>query len=135
MRFVDANVLLFAISRDPGERQKRETAIAVLAERDLALSVQVLQEFYVQTTRSTREDALSHRQAVDLVTAFARFPVQPTTVPLVRAAMASRDRFGLSYWDAAIVGAARMLGCEQVLSEDHADGQSDGGMVVVNPFR
>jgi hypothetical protein len=56
----------------------------VLAERDLALSVQVLQEFYVQATRSTREDALSHRQAVDLVTAFARFPVQPTTVPLVR---------------------------------------------------
>ena len=135
MRFVDTNVLLYAISREPGEHRKREAANAVLAARDLALSVQVLQEFYVQATRSTRDDAVSHRQAVDLVTAFARFPVQPTTVPLVRAAMVSRDRFGISYWDAAIVEAARMLGCDQVLSEDLGDGQSYDGMVVVNPFR
>jgi len=49
--------------------------------------------------------------------------------------MASRDPPGLSCWDAAIVEAARLLGCEQVLSEDLADGRNYDGMVVVNPFR
>jgi len=135
VRFVDTNVLLYAVSRAAEEQPKREAANELLRHRDLALSVHVLQEFYVQATRSTREDALTHRQAADLVTAFGRFPVQPTTMTLVLAAMDTRDRFGLSYWDAAIIEAARMLGCTEVLSEDLADGQDYGGLVVVDPFR
>ena len=43
MRFVDTNVLLYAISRDPAEQDKAKRANDILAERDLALSVQVLQ--------------------------------------------------------------------------------------------
>ena len=134
MRFVDTNVLLYSISRDPAEITKSETARELLTGRDLALSVQVLQEFYVQATRETRKDLLTHRQAAELVTAFARFPVQETTVDLVRGAMATRDRFGLSYWDAAIIEAARILGCEAVLSEDLAAGQDYDGVKVTNPF-
>lgn len=135
MRFVDTNVLLYAISRAPEEQSKQEVANDLLRHRDLALSVQVLQEFYVQATHSTRHDALTHQQAADLVTAFTRFPVQSTTVSLVHAAMGARSRFGLSYWDAAIIEAARMLDCSVVLSEDLSDGQEYGGLIVVNPFR
>ena len=51
MQFIDTNVLLYAISRDPAEQDKAERANDILTERDLALSVQVLQEFYVQATR------------------------------------------------------------------------------------
>jgi len=43
VRFVDTNVLLYAISRDPAEQDKAKRANDILAERDLALSVQVLQ--------------------------------------------------------------------------------------------
>jgi predicted nucleic acid-binding protein len=135
VRFLDTNVLLYAISRDPGEQQKRQLANELLAGRDLGLSTQVLQEFYVQATRSTREERLTHRQAVDLVTAFTRFPVQAATVELVLAAMAARERYSLSYWDAAIIEAARLLGCTQVLSEDLTHGQDFDGALVVNPFR
>ncbi len=135
MRFVDTNVLLYAISTDPAEQAKRDIADDLLSSRDLALSAQVLQEFYVQATRPTREDALTHRQAADLVTSFTRFTVQPTTVELVHAAMAARERFGLSYWDAAIIEAARMLGCTEVLSEDLSHGQDYDGMPVTDPFR
>lgn len=109
-------------------------AAAILKQRDLALSAQVLQEFYVQATRETRRDALSHEQATGLVVAFGRFPVQPTTFELVTAAMETRKRFGLSYWDAAIIEAARALGCSEVLSEDLSAGQDYGGVAVVNPF-
>lgn len=134
MRFVDTNVLLYAIATDPDEAEKRGTARDLLASRDLALSAQVLQEFHVQATRASREDALSHHQAANLVTSFTRFTVQPTTVELVRRAMDARQRLGISYWDAAIVEAARMLGCTEVLSEDLVHGRDYGGARVVNPF-
>ena len=62
MRFIDTNVLLYAISRNPEERAKAARANELLADPDLALSVQVLQEFYVQATRASRTDRLSHEQ-------------------------------------------------------------------------
>ncbi len=135
MRFVDTNVLLYAISTDPAEQPKRAVANDLLSSRDLALSTQVLQEFCVQATRPTREGRLTHRQAADLVTSFTSFTVQPTTVELVQAAIATHERFGLSYWDAAIIEAARMLGCTEVLSEDLSHGRDYDGTMVINPFR
>ena len=135
MRFADTNVLLYAISRDPAEQDKAKRANDILAGRDLALSVQVLQEFYVQATRASRPDALSHRQAVLLVESFRRFPVQDITSGIMTAALEARQRFQLSHWDAAIIEAARALGCTHVLSKDLSDGQDYGGVQVTNPFR
>jgi predicted nucleic acid-binding protein len=135
VRFVDTNVLLYAISRDPGEQVKAERANAILDEGDVGLSVQVLQEFYVQSTRATRPDALTHDQATALVEAFLRFPAAAITVDVMRAAFGTRQRFGLSYWDAAILEASRSLGCEVVLSEDLSDGADYDGVRVENPFR
>jgi predicted nucleic acid-binding protein len=135
VRFVDTNVLLYAISQDPTEQSKASTAAQILAERDLALSVQVLQEFYVQATRESRDGSLSHDQAAALVDSFMRFPIQETTRVVMTAAFETRHRYCISYWDAAIIEAARALGCERVLSEDLGDGQDYGGVVVEDPFR
>jgi predicted nucleic acid-binding protein len=134
VRFVDTNVLLYAISRDPEERAKAERANAILAARDLAVSVQVLQEFYVQATRETRSDRLTHEQAAKLVASFLRFPVQDITTPIMQAALATKQRFGISYWDAAIIEAARARSCETVLSEDLSHGQDYAGVRIENPF-
>ena len=134
MRFVDTNVLLYAISTDSGERDKAAVAQDLLSARDLTLSAQVLQEFYVQATRASRADALTHDQAAALVTAYGRFPVQGTTLELVHAAMAASHRHRLSYWDAAIIEAARLSGCTEVLSEDLSSEQDYDGVAVTNPF-
>ncbi|HLM86225.1 MAG TPA: PIN domain-containing protein [Solirubrobacteraceae bacterium] len=134
MRFVDTNVLLYSVSRDPGELAKVELANELLASRDLALSVQVLQEFYMQATRESREDPLTHEQAVGLIESFRRFPVHETTVGQALAAMSAARRFRISYWDAAILEAARALGCALVLSEDLSDSQDYAGVRVQNPF-
>lgn len=137
MRFLDTNVLLYAISRDPSERRKAAIAREVLASpaQDLALSVQVLQEFYVQATRPSRAGALSHRLAVEYLDLWRELPVQDVTLALLQSAVASCHRFGISYWDAAIVEAARALGCRTLLSEDMQHGASYGGVRVLNPFR
>lgn len=135
VRFVDTNILIYSISSDPAEREKAECANRILAARDLGLSAQVLQEFYVQATRERRPGRLTHERATGLIESFLRFPVQPITTGVVRAGLATGDRFGISYWDAAIIEAARAMGCETVLSEDLADGQDYAGVGVQNPFR
>jgi predicted nucleic acid-binding protein len=135
MRFVDTNVLLYSASTAREERAKRTVARGLLNEDDLALSIQVLQEFYVQATRSSKPDRLTHDQASSLVEAFLRFRVQELTVPLLLASLEARKRYGISYWDAAIVEAARALGCGTLLSEDLSDGQDYDGVKVENPFR
>lgn len=135
MRFVDTSVLLYAASTARDEAAKARIARVVLEAEDLALSVQVLQEFYVQATRPTRADRLSHGQAAGLVEAWLRFPVQETTLPLMKAALEVTEPYQVSYWDAAIIEAARLLGCRTLLSEDFADGQDFDGVTVENPFR
>lgn len=135
MRFVDTNILLYAVSTDPQEQPKSQAALRVLEGNDLALSVQVLQEFYVQATRSGKPDRLTHEQASLLIESFLRFPAQEITVELLQAALASKSRFRISYWDAAIIEAARAQGCHTVLSEDLSHGQDYYGVKVVNPFR
>jgi predicted nucleic acid-binding protein len=134
VRFVDTNVLLYAISRDPDEAPKATRANGILTEGNIGLSVQVLQEFYVQATRASRANAISHSQAVGLIEAWRRFPVQETTVDVMMAALATRRRFAISYWDAAILEAGRALGCTVILSED-LDSRTDySGLRVENPF-
>jgi predicted nucleic acid-binding protein len=135
VRFADTNILLYAISRDSQEQDKAARANELLAARDLALSVQVLQEFYVQATRASRPDPLTHEQATGLVESFLRFPVLDITTDLMLAAAATCQRYGVSYRDAAILEAARSLGCDVVLSEDLNDGQDYAGVRVHNPFR
>ena len=134
MRFVDTNVLIYAVSTASQDAEKRQRALDVLASRNLVLSVQVLQEFYVQATRTSRVGALTHEEAVSFVEAMRRFPVQMITLDVMRAAFVVRERFGLSYWDSAILAAARASGCRVVYSEDlHAEQDYDG-LRVVNPF-
>ncbi len=134
MRFVDTNILLYALSSRPTEADKAARAVAILAEPALALSVQVLQEFYVQATRRSSADPLSHEDAVAFMATLERFPVQAMTVDVMRAALGARVRWQLNYWDAAIVEAARALGCRELLSEDLQHGQNLDGVRVVNPF-
>lgn len=134
VRFTDTNILLYAVSNHPDEGAKAQRARQILDAGDLALSAQVLQEFYVQATRTSRPDALTHAQAVRLVESFLRFPTQEINVSVVLAACATRDAFRISYWDAAIIEAARTLGCDVVLSEDLSDGQDYSGVRVENPF-
>ena len=134
MQFLDSNLLLYSVSGDPKEAEKAAIATRILQASDLALSVQVLQEFYVQATRLTRPYRLPHEKASAFIESWLRFPVQEITVEILRAAVKLSDRFQISYWDAAIIESARTLGCKEVLSEDLNAGQNYGGVRVVNPF-
>jgi len=55
-------------------------------------------------------------------------------VELFNRATETRARFGVSYWDAAILAAAKLMGCEAVYSEDLSHRQNYDGVVVINPL-
>lgn len=135
-RFLDTNILLYSISDDPRDRIKRDIAIALVEQPDNALSVQALQEFYVQATRTSRPNPLPHEIAVAFVrTWIERFSIQDLTVSILDSALEIRAATRLSYWDAAIVAAASALGCTELYSEDMQHGREIAGVKIVNPFR
>jgi predicted nucleic acid-binding protein len=133
--FLDTNILLYSTSSDPAEAAKRESARLLMDRDDGALSVQVLQEFYVQATRPTRLDPLPHEIAVGLIGTWTRFTVQEFTLSILDAALEIKTTHGFSYWDSAIIAAARALGCGELYSEDMSHGREIEGILIVNPFR
>lgn len=133
--FVDANILLHSLNTTPGAQAKREIAIALLRRKDLVLSVQVLQEFYVHATHARRAAPLSHADAVGLIRSWRRYPVVENTRALLDAGLAIRASAGLSFWDAMIAAAAAAGGCAELLTEDLNAGQTIAGVRIVNPFR
>lgn len=133
--FLDTSILLYSISSAGDEARKTQIAIELLERDDGALSVQVLQEFHVQATRATRADRLPHDIAAGLIEAWTRFPVQEITLSVMKHALSMRAIHNLSYWDSAIIAAARAQGCREIYSEDMAHGREIEGVVVVNPFR
>ena len=134
MRFLDTNVLIYAVSPAPDEAHKQRSAQRLLEAGDLALSVQVLQEFYHQATRSSRLGAITRDHALRFIESISHFPVQDITFDVFLAAIAISRRFRMSYWDGAILAAATAVGCDAVYSEDMSAEQDYDGLRVINPF-
>jgi predicted nucleic acid-binding protein len=133
--FLDTNVLLYSISTAAEDRAKRDRALALLDRDDCVLSVQVLQEFYVQATRASRPDPLSHEIAAGLVHTWLRFQVQDNTVAILMNALEIRAAHGFSFWDSAIIAAARASGCRELHTEDLSHGRIVDGVAIINPFQ
>jgi len=132
--FVDTNILLYAIDEDPASAAKRDLARKLLLSERWGWSVQVAAEFFVNATSPKRPFRLSSTDAAALVETWLAYPTLPGTADLVRDAMNIHRRFQVSYWDAAILAAAKRLGCPTVYSEDMNHGQDYDGVRVVNPF-
>ena len=114
--------------------KKRRRALELLREYDLALSVQVFQEFYYLATRPTRAGRLTHDDYLAFLGTLLKFPVRRITLDLFRASVAISRRFGQSCWDREIPAAAGAAGCDAVYSENMSPGQDNDGLRVINPF-
>lgn len=135
MEFLDTNVLVYAASEQRPDHPKADQARALLRKGtdNFAISLQVLQEFY-NVCRSPRKLALSHGQAAQFCQQWRKFTVLEPTLGLFDEALRMCDRFQITYYDAAILAAAKQLGCTVVYSEDLNHGQDYDGVRVINPF-
>jgi predicted nucleic acid-binding protein len=132
--FIDTNVLLYTIDEDPGSASKRQRAQQLLLSERWGWSVQVAAEFFVNATSAKRPFKLSAADAAALVESWLAFPILDLTPALFRAAVDVQQRFQISYWDAAILAAAKQMSCRTVYSEDLSAGQDYNGVTVMNPF-
>lgn len=131
--FIDTNVLLYADDLDAGD--KRETAQSLLYQAYVdgngVLSTQVLQEFFVASTRKLGVPAEIARRKVELLSRLDVVTIQPS---LILDAIDLHRLHALSFWDALIVRAAAASGCRRLLTEDMQSGQVIAGVKIENPF-
>ena len=131
--FIDTNVLLYADDLDAGE--KRDTAQSLIRQAYVdgngVVSTQVLQEFFVASTRKLGVPADIARRKVELL---ARLDVVTIEPGLILDAIDLHRLHALSFWDALIVRAASASGCQRLLTEDMQSGQTIAGVKIENPF-
>ena len=131
--FLDTNVLVYAVSSAEHEAGKSRRALELVETSDFGLSAQVLQEFYVTVTRKIQKP-LAPELAVALMDQYRVFPVVATDYPLIVSAVELSLRYGVSYWDGAILAAAEALEARVLYTEDLNHGQRYGAVRAVNPF-
>jgi predicted nucleic acid-binding protein len=133
--FLDTNVLVYVFDHDePAKGERARELLEQAMPGQLALSAQVLGEFYVTVTRKLRRP-LDEIMAVEALEWLRLLHVVALDAALVQAAVRTCRSSQLSYWDGLIVAAAAAAGCERLLSEDLNDGQLIGSVRVQNPFR
>lgn len=131
--FLDTNILVYAVSSAEADAAKSTRARDLVQRSDFGLSAQVLQEFYVTVTRKIRKP-LAPELAVALMDEYRVFPTVATDYPLIVSAVELSLKYGLTYWDGAIVAAAEVLEAPTLYTEDLNHGQRYGKVRAVNPF-
>jgi predicted nucleic acid-binding protein len=134
--FCDTNVILYAY--DTSAAEKREQARALLRRLwdsgEGAVSIQVLQELFVNLTRKI-VPSLTITDAREIVADMATWQVVAPTSTDVLEAIDGAARWQVSFWDAMVLTTALKAGASVIWSEDLNDGQAYDGLVVRNPFR
>ena len=132
-RFIDTNILLYGYDLSAG--RKREIALKIVEEGwtrpgCLAISVQVLQEFYVNFLKSGQ----SHETSCQVIEDLSQWPVVDNSLELFGQGLEICRHYQTSLWDGMILSAATSSGAKTLLSEDLNHGQIYRGIEVINPF-
>ena len=131
--FVDTNLLVYAHDRDAADKHDRAKAlVAELWDRPLlpAISVQVLQELYVNLIRRKVSDSEARQTVED----YCVWHVVENDTALLLEGIEIRERLQSSFWDALILAAAKRAKAGTIWSEDFNTGQDYDGVVAVNPL-
>jgi predicted nucleic acid-binding protein len=131
--FLDTNVLLYA--DDSKDLRKQRIAVELILEhrsqRTGVVSVQVLQEYFVNATNKLKLDLDVARYKVEF---HSKFTVAEPNASDVVAAIDIHRIHRLSFWDSLILRMAKQTGCRVLLSEDMQHGREFDGVKIVNPF-
>ena len=132
--FVDTNILIYA--HDVDAKGKHDVARSILrelwSERTGVLSLQVLQEFYVNVTRKIASP-LPMEAARLVVNSYAIWCME-TTPAEIASAFRIEDESRIGFWDALVVASAVKCGATRILSEDLNAEQMIAGVRIENPF-
>lgn len=133
--FLDTNILLYAHDLDAGN--KHIVALNIVKElwerRTGILSIQVLQEFYINVTKKIL-NPISPLEAREVIRSYACWEIKKnTTISIIRASEIE-EKYHISFWDALIIVAAYTAKVDKILTEDLNAGQIIEGIIIENPF-
>jgi predicted nucleic acid-binding protein len=128
--FFDTNVLVYVASADAAKAEKAAETIGGGG----CISVQVLNELANVARRKMR---MSWQETHALLSAVrGLLTVHPLTTETHETGLALSERYDFSTYDAMIVAAALLAGCDRLWSEGLQHGMAlDEGLLIVNPFR
>jgi predicted nucleic acid-binding protein len=130
---LDANVLVYFVDVDAGERHTR--ALDLLSRAggaDCILTLQSLGEFFHVVTRKGKATPTEAATAVERLR--AAFPIEAADPDILTTALPAVLQRGLPFWDAMLWATVQQAGCQVLLTEDFQDGQKLGAVTFVNPF-
>jgi predicted nucleic acid-binding protein len=133
--FVDTNILVYAHDLSAGNRHVSARAVIekLWEEETGVISTQVLQEFYVTTTRKIA-NPLKAEQAREIIRNYLAWPVQVNDAEMTIRASEIAEKHNLSFWDALLVAAALRIEAAKIITEDLNSGQLIEGILIENPF-
>jgi predicted nucleic acid-binding protein len=133
--FLDTNILIYAYDLDAGQKNAISSAVIkdLWQNRSGIISIQVLQEFYVNVTRKI-PNPLPKPKAREIIESYLAWDVELNEVITILAASEIEERYNLSFWDALIVAAACNAKADKIITEDLNHGQMIEGILIENPF-
>jgi len=126
--FIDTNILLYLLSAD----NDKAVRVEMVVQAGGLISVQVLNEV-ANVARRNAMPWIEINEVLALIRSVC--PAAPLTIETHNRGRHVAERYGLSVYDAMIVAAALLGGCETLYSEDMQDGLLiDDQLRICNPF-
>ena len=131
--FIDTNLLIYSMDSRSKAKQKlaRNLLKDIYIQGAGVISTQVLEEFYVASTKKLKMNPSIVREIISF---FDKFEVVHISTELIREAIDVNILNKISFWDALIIVSAEFAKCSILLTEDLNAGQTIKGVQIVNPF-
>ena len=131
--FLDTNVFVYAAAGRYADPRKHQLAVDLISSVKFGVSAQTLAEFY---------NAVGRKAVVKMpldeidqwMGQMAERPFTPVDLDIVRGGIFLSRRYGIQYYDGALLAAAERLGAALFYTEDLNHGQIYGSVRAVNPF-
>ena len=134
MTFIDTNLFVYFVDRrDVGKwRVAREIVSAAIGSPGFLITPQVLNEF---ANVALKKLSMTEDDVRACVEEFLRIRVAVQRPEWTCRALEIRKQYTLQFFDSLLLAAAEANGCDEILTEDLADGQTYCGVRAVNPFK
>ncbi len=134
MTFLDSNVFVYFADCRDARKQRIARSILWNAKNSgtYLISVQVLNEF---SNVALKKLSMDENDVRAYINEFVIIQTVENRLAWTYSALEIRKRYGLQFYDSLLIAAAEANGCDEILSEDLADGQVYCGVKAVNPFK
>ena len=127
---IDTNIAIYALTDGP----KSDVAL-ILLDTGPCISIQLLNEFANASRNKRKLPWVEIDESLSVITSLSK-SIRSIDFALHRRGFLVANRYKIAFYDAMIIAAALLDGCETLYSEDMHHGLViDGTLTIINPFR